>query len=84
MRSSKWLVFIRPSLAGFDRPLTEVLKSAVRGAVNTFLKYDLKLLDDEIHEQSISHRIAVYLEDYFGIRKRHAGDLLDRAIMGGL
>jgi len=22
MRSSKWLVFIRPSLAGFDRPLT--------------------------------------------------------------
>jgi hypothetical protein len=23
MRPSKWLVFIRPSLAGFDRPLTE-------------------------------------------------------------
>jgi hypothetical protein len=22
MRSSKWLVFIRPALAGFDRPLT--------------------------------------------------------------
>ena len=22
MRPSKWLVFIRPSLAGFDRPLT--------------------------------------------------------------
>ena len=24
MRPSKWLVFIRPSLAGFDRPLTKM------------------------------------------------------------
>jgi hypothetical protein len=24
MRPSKWLVFIRPSLAGFDRPLTNL------------------------------------------------------------
>jgi len=24
MRPSKWLVFIRPSLAGFDRPLTVI------------------------------------------------------------
>jgi hypothetical protein len=24
MRPSKWLVFIRPSLAGFDRPLTGI------------------------------------------------------------
>jgi hypothetical protein len=27
MRSSKWLVFIRPALAGFDRPLTAIINS---------------------------------------------------------
>jgi hypothetical protein len=30
MRPSKWLVFIRPSLAGFDRPLTAVQFERIR------------------------------------------------------
>jgi hypothetical protein len=34
MRPSKWLVFIRPALAGFDRPLTalEVRRAVWNGA----------------------------------------------------
>ena len=32
MRPSKWLVFIRPFLAGFDRPLTERRRERSRSA----------------------------------------------------
>jgi hypothetical protein len=45
----------------------ENLKSAVADAVGDFKKYDLELLETEAHEQAISHRIAVYLEQSFGI-----------------
>jgi len=31
MRPSKWLVFIRPSLAGFDRPLTATVRRQTIG-----------------------------------------------------
>ena len=36
MRPSKWLVFIRPSLAGFDRPLTTPASNLVRYAPSGF------------------------------------------------
>jgi len=45
----------------------ENLKSAVLCAAGEFKKYDLKLLELAVHEQAISHRIAVYLERFFGI-----------------
>jgi hypothetical protein len=45
----------------------ENLQTAVIRAVGNFKKYDLKLLELAVHEQAISHRIAVYLERLFGI-----------------
>jgi hypothetical protein len=43
----------------------EELKHNVRAAVETFLANDKELLGLDAHEQSISHRIAVYLEQPF-------------------
>ena len=41
------------------------LKEMVRKAVECFMRKDSKLLEDSVHEQAVSHRIAVYLEFLF-------------------
>jgi len=44
MRSSKWLVFIRPALAGFDRPLTAPVLSGSRFGSVGFLSVSYCLI----------------------------------------
>lgn len=49
----------------FSMPLSQIIslyKKKVTDAVNQFLEYDIMLLNSGAHEQTISHRIAVYLE----------------------
>jgi hypothetical protein len=41
-----------------------ILKRFV-SAVGRMIDYDMYLLEKNVHEQTIGHRIAVYMEDYF-------------------
>jgi hypothetical protein len=50
---------------GNKNSTTEEIRSALFSAVETLLKRDYDLVALGAHEQSISHRIAVYLETYF-------------------
>ncbi len=43
----------------------EQLKTAVQESVNKFIVSDSHLLKINAHEQTISHRIALYLENFF-------------------
>lgn len=44
---------------------TEELKQIIQSAVFLFTKRDKVLLSIDTHEQSICHRIALYLENFF-------------------
>jgi hypothetical protein len=41
------------------------LQEKIKSAVSSFISNDVVLLDLDVHEQSASHRIAVYLEPLF-------------------
>lgn len=43
---------------------------ALSDAVGVFMKEDSELLENDAHEQAISHRIAHYLEDCFGLNSK--------------
>jgi transposase len=52
MRSSKWLVFIRSRLAGFDRSLTSTLQGALSAA--------------QIENKLLRQKLELFLKRYFG------------------
>jgi len=45
--------------------MKELIEKALNEAIDTLVRADFELLQQNVHERSICHRLAIYLEPYF-------------------
>jgi hypothetical protein len=90
MRPSKWLVFIRPSLAGFDRPLTLDGDQSVRYVVSAWAEGNglvlgqLKVADKSNEITAVPERLrvlelsgSIVTTDAMGCQKKIAKEIVE-------
>lgn len=81
MRPSKWLVFIRPSLAGFDRPLTTAAsrtfsRSEVEGYLESLLRRDSEAGINRLRDTAREVSKQLLLSEEFQALDKLIGSLL--------